>query len=73
MPWLQLGQYTHFTNSMHVYDRHYDMIARIIRAASIGGSYVKHHVPHPTYQEAIDLYNTQGKGGTGDYCTWLKT
>jgi thymidylate synthase len=73
LPWLQYGQYTHFTNSMHVYERHFEMIGNIVKNSGQPGAYIKYDVPRPTYQEALDLYTTQGKEGSGDYCTWLKT
>lgn len=73
MPWLRYGNYTHFTNSMHVYERHYAMINHILHADTGSNAYTRHHVPHPTYKEALDLFVSNGKEGTGDYCTWLKT
>jgi len=71
-PDLQLGTYTHFTNSMHVYERHYDMIKRIVD----GGhkAYTHCAVPTPTRQEVVDLYVKRGDyDGSGAYGTWLKT
>lgn len=63
------GNYTHFTNSMHVYERHFKMLQDILndpRTLRIG-------VPKPTPQEVADLYTSRGKGGSGEYTTWLKT
>lgn len=65
------GDYTHFTNSMHVYDRHYEMIQKICTSHN-GGHIRLPAVPWPTAQEAVELFKTKGKGGSGAYTTWLK-
>lgn len=69
MPALKLGQYTHITNSMHVYERHFDMLKKILA----DGSRKVVKVPQPTGEEAIELFKTRGQGGDGEYTTWLKT
>lgn len=69
MPALAYGDYTHFANSMHVYDRHYQMI----RAILVDPSFTTINVPRPGAREALDLVITAGKGGEGEYSTWLKT
>lgn len=68
-PKLKAGTYTHFTNSMHVYDRHYDMIKKIIIEAE--GGYRQVRVPDPTREEVIALINSKGKEGEGEYVSWL--
>jgi thymidylate synthase len=68
VPGLQRGQYTHMANSMHVYERHYEMLAKIVRDPRIE----RVHVPKPTPQDVSDLYKSRGKGGSGEYCEWLK-
>jgi thymidylate synthase len=70
-PNLQRGYYTHFTNSMHVYERHYKMLQDIVMVPS--GDYKSINVPRPTPQEVVDLVKTKGKGGKGEYTTWLST
>lgn len=66
---LQHGVYTHMANSMHVYDRHYNMIKSIINNP--------HHksinVPRPSGEEALKLVLSHGLEGEGEYTTWLKT
>lgn len=69
MPELQWGSYTHMANSMHVYDRHYDMIHRMVRTPN----YQPVIVPIPTGQEALKLVLSNGKEGDGAYTKWLKT
>ena len=69
-PNLKIGTYTHFTNSMHVYDRHYDMIKKIIFEAEAGYRRVK--VPDPTREEVLALINSKGKEGEGEYVSWLQ-
>lgn len=62
-PGLKIGNYTHFTNSMHVYDRHYDMIKNILRDDRVG-----HHnidVPWPTKDEVVAIVNSKGVIGDG--------
>lgn len=68
MPDLKIGSYTHFTNSMHVYDRHYDMIRQILHEP--WHTAVK--VPMPTAHEALSLVITKGEGGDGEHTAWLK-
>lgn len=69
MPALQFGSYTHFTNSMHVYDRHYEMIKAIL----VDPNFRPVKVPMPTGHEALTLVLSAGKEGDGEYTTWLKT
>lgn len=69
MPELRTGFYTHMANSMHVYDRHYRMIADIL--ANPG--YKPVVMPFPTGREALQLVLSHGKEGDGEYTTWLKT
>lgn len=69
MPDLKIGGYTHFTNSMHVYDTHYDMIARIVNKQSYG--YKEVRVPRPTLAEVISLIDSKGKEGKGEYSEWI--
>jgi len=71
MPDLQYGTYTHMANSMHVYERHYDMIQDLINGGLGGYEYIS--VPDVTAQEVSDLIVTGGKSLTGDYSFWLNS
>ena len=71
MSGLAPGNYIHFTNSMHVYERHFAMIHAITTTHN-GGHIRQPAVPWPTAQEALELFKTRGKGGSGAYTTWLK-
>lgn len=62
-PTLKVGNYIHFTNSMHVYDRHYDMIKNILREDRTGHTYID--VPWPTKDEVIAIVNSKGVLGNG--------
>jgi thymidylate synthase len=72
MPDLRRGGYTHFANSMHVYERHYKMLRDIVDHSSGNGNFYKVNVPRPTPQEVIQLVNSGGKEGQGEYTSWLK-
>ena len=69
MPGLQRGQYVHFTNSMHVYERHFGMLYQILGDPRP----TKIVVPRPSAEEVVSLVRSQGKEGVGGYSTWLKT
>jgi thymidylate synthase len=70
-PGLQIGTYTHFTNSMHVYERHFEMIDQIVRAGADG--YAPVQIPYPDHKEVWDLIFSKGQHGTGTYTSFLKT
>lgn len=70
-PNLLLGSYTHFTNSMHVYERHYAMISDIIGQDKDGYEFLR--VPAPTLDEVVGLCGSRGGyDGPGEYAQWLK-
>jgi thymidylate synthase len=69
MPLLKYGSYTHMANSMHVYDRHYEMIRSIL----LDPNYRSVTVPMPSGREALQLVLSRGKEGEGEYTKWLKT
>lgn len=71
VPGLTRGNYTHITNSMHVYQRHYGMLREI--GAHPNGHYYDIVVPRPTPEEVIEIINSNGKSGSGAYYEWLKT
>lgn len=63
------GTYTHFTNSMHVYERHYDMLKLIL--LDHNGGYKHMQVPRPSPDEVNELVMKKGMGGFGQYSRWL--
>jgi thymidylate synthase len=67
---LRHGTYTHIADSMHVYERHFEMIERMtVRGMR---SHVPIHVPVVTAFEAAELIRSAGKvKPAGDYSTWL--
>lgn len=72
MPTLEIGNYTHFTNSMHVYERHFDMIRNIVTDGIDGYQHIE--VPEPTYEEVADLVRNRGilsEHNKGAYGEWL--
>lgn len=68
-PNLQRGTYVHFTNSMHVYERHYEMLQAILLA--FNGDYVKIDVPRPSPDEVNELVMKKGQKSFGTYSRWL--
>lgn len=69
MPDLERGQYTHFTNSMHVYERHFEMLRKIV--SDPRRDIVK--VPRPTAEAAVALFKSRGVDGVDDeYSSWIK-
>jgi thymidylate synthase len=66
---LRAGTYTHIANSMHVYERHYEMIDAIIR----GGMrfYEPIQVPAMYDTEAAELIKSKGQYNEGVYPRWL--
>lgn len=69
LPDLRKGTYTHMTNSMHVYERHYEMIDRLVTESLTGFNQID--VPKPSAVEAIDLVRSRGQSTNGEYARWL--
>lgn len=63
------GTYTHMTNSMHVYERHYKMINKILNESMDG--YIHTDVPKPNQKVVEELITSKGKNGSGEYFDWL--
>jgi thymidylate synthase len=63
------GTYTHMANSMHVYERHYKMINKIINDSVEG--YTPIDVPRLNQKLVEELIISKGKNGTGEYFDWL--
>lgn len=71
MPNLQVGSYTHFANSMHVYEKHFKMLETICADGAQGFKPIK--VPTVTAAEVADFINHRdGEGEDGSYTAWLK-
>lgn len=70
-PNLHIGNYTHFTNSMHVYERHFDMIKQILADGQEG--YTQHELPWPSADEVSQLMQTKGGESYGVYSDWLRS
>lgn len=68
-PSLKRGEYLHHANSMHVYERHFDMIKQIVDDGYAG--YARAEVPHITAEEVVQIVRSKGKEGSGDYWNWL--
>lgn len=66
---LQMGMYTHMSNSMHVYERHFEMIDKLVADGVNGHTDVK--IPQIEVQEAIYLARNRGAAGPGAYSQWL--
>lgn len=67
-PDLELGKYYHHAHSMHVYDRHYDMIEQITSEGY--HKYVDIMMPELTMEEAHNIVLTKGRS-RGPVMTWL--
>lgn len=70
-PYLQYGTYTHMANSMHVYQRHFEMIDKIVEDGPDG--FVPVIQPELKADEARDLVKSRGKVAYGAYTQWLQT
>ena len=68
-PDLRRGTYTHFVNSLHVYERHFDMIDEIVTEGEYG--YKSIQVPLPDHQEVSQLVLSKGRYAEGEYYSWL--
>lgn len=68
-PELKRGEYLHCSNSMHVYERHFDMIRAIVDANMQGHERIG--VPIVTAEEVVAIVRSKGKEGHGEYWNWL--
>lgn len=69
VPDLELGQYTHFTNSLHIYERHFGMVQEILIAGLNG--YKPIEVPTLSPVEADLIVATKGRTVDGPFMDWL--
>lgn len=65
---ISVGRYTHFVNSLHVYQRHFDMISDIVEQGIDG--YAGIIVPWPTHEESEKVINGD-KDVDGPMMRWL--
>lgn len=63
------GSYTHFVNSLHVYERHFAMIESIVRRGIY--DYTWDYIPWPNQREAIDTVQDGFQSWRGDWSAWL--
>ncbi|HRU10621.1 MAG TPA: thymidylate synthase [Thermoanaerobaculia bacterium] len=68
-PNLLRGEYVHIADSLHVYERHFEMLERILESPK----WSPIDVPRPTLAEVRKLISSRGQEGEGVYCDWLKT
>lgn len=69
-PTLKMGTYTHFANSLHIYERHFKMVEQIIADGMSGYNPIA--VPMMTPGEAQLLVASQGRSGPyGQFSEWL--
>lgn len=67
-PNLQVGAYTHFVCSLHVYERHFDMLDRLVSLEGCDHYEVEQPLPEGRDLQAIRTGDaTQG----GDYAKWI--
>lgn len=72
-PLLDVGQYLHMANSMHVYERHFEMVDNIITRGISG---FQGGVAHPTVtSQDVDylIRNPNPSSDFSPYVTWLTT
>lgn len=67
---LQRGVYTHIANSLHIYERHFEMVNKIIYEDLKG--YTAIFVPFVTANEVRTLLKMDGSHGDGEFTTWLQ-
>jgi len=63
-PTLKVGWYTHFVNSLHVYERHYDMISKII--AGDARKFTPIEVPWPEIEEVRAILSQEDQSKRSD-------
>jgi thymidylate synthase len=71
-PDLEIGEYTHFANSLHLYERHYEMAEQLVEEGEAGHEIVA--VPIPTLDEVSKLIFTRGQScGNSPYLAFIQT
>lgn len=71
-PQLKLGTYNHSADSMHVYDRHFDMLENIVTKGRSGWSYLEDVPRFKLAEEVVALRHVGDKlDGHTDMTRWL--
>ena len=68
-PALRRGTYTHIANSLHIYERHFPMVNKIIEENMGGFNYIP--VPYITADEVRLLLKMEGPRNVGEFVRWL--
>lgn len=68
-PDLQRGYYTHMANSLHIYERHFNMVETIVAEDLAGFTYIE--VPFPTASEVRQILDLPGHHDDGKFIHWL--
>lgn len=68
-PDLGYGQYRHFVNSLHVYERHYDMLDELVDEGILGWYDID--VPDLSVNEAIQMLYHRPNVPVGPFTEWL--
>jgi thymidylate synthase len=66
---LRPGTYSHFTNSLHVYERHFDMIEQILKDGQLG--FESTYVPWATAEEAMQTVLHGYNATRGHWSAWM--
>ena len=70
-PNLELGEYTHIADSLHIYERHFQMTENILKQGVDG--WYKIDVPMVCCKEEVDMLRfNQSKSNTYGFSSWLK-
>jgi thymidylate synthase len=70
-PLLRRGQYAHMANSLHIYERHFEMANQMVRENMLG--YHPIDVPFVTANETRALLQLEGPKHDGKFSDWLQS
>ena len=68
-PTLKMGSYRHIVNSLHVYERHYEMLDQLVKDGQSGWYDIE--VPELSADEAIQMLNHRPNVPVGPFTEWL--
>lgn len=66
---VKLGQYFHRAGSMHVYERHFEMLKQLVVDGFTG--YKRIHIPEPKDFEDFKWLMFRGPGNGSNYANWM--
>lgn len=66
---IEIGTYRHFVNSLHVYERHFDMIKQLVDVGMSGYSAML--IPWPSPHEVAEVLHKKFEYGAGPWMRWL--